>query len=691
MLRVPRLAVSDTTIDLGKHHVDVGHVLIDKPVANVVRAKDGTLSVARLAGPAAATDDHRATVAAAGPTPAPATSPTWVVTAPDLRLVGADLTVVDQGPRQPAQLHLAPLDLKIGGFALPSAGPLAVDFDTGVNGTGRVTVNGNVTYQPLGGTLKVSATGLPLVAAQPYVDDSTAMTIQSGTASLAGTASFDAKGAAGFDGGASIDGLATVDQIQQADFIKWRSLRLSGLRLHTAPFRVAIAAIDADAPFARVIIEADGGTNLKSVLSGHPSAAAPAKPAPPASASHTPPTAAPAVALPVSIGIIRVKAATADFSDFSVKPNFATGIQELSGTIKGLSGQAGTRADVNLAGKVDRYAPVTIAGKINPFAAITYTDINVAFKNLELTSLSPYSGRFAGYKIERGKLSVDLTYVVDNRKLNAQQKITVNQLQLGDRVESPDATSLPVKFAIALLKDRNGVIDLDLPMGGSLDDPEFKIWPLVRKVIFTVIEKAVTAPFSALASLFGGGEDTSYVDFAPGSADLDSGAHAKLGSVAKGLDAHPGVNIDIPSLVEPAVDAPALADARWQDFRRQQARQRLGARATDATVAQLLATPKEYESVLEGAYRVGFGHKPELPKPAPGGDPAAAAITWLETALQGQIHIGDADLDTLGRQRAAAVQSALLDGTGIDPGRVFVISSPPLAANTPLRMQLAMH
>lgn len=695
MLRVPRFVVSDTKFDLMKHRVDVGHVLVDKPVLHVVRAKDGSLSIMRLAGTASSSGTP---AEAARPAPAPASgsaAPAWVVSAPDLQLAAADVSIEDQGPRQPAHLHLAPLDVRIGGFSLPAGTPLAVDVASGINDTGHIAINGTAGYQPLDGTLKVTATALPLTAAQPYVDDSTAMTIQGGAASAAGTLHFDAKGAVTFDGSAAIDGLSTVDQVQHADFINWKSLRLGGLKLRAAPFRLAIATIDADAPFARVIIEADGSTNIKSILTGHPAKTGDTTKAPPGPApkapQHAKHAAPPAQALPVSIGIVRVAKATADFSDFSIKPNFATGIQELSGTIKGLSGQAGTRADVNLAGKVDRYAPVTITGKINPFAAVAYTDLNVAFKNLELTSLSPYSGRFAGYKIERGKLSVDLTYLIDDRKLDAKQKIIVNQLQLGERVDSPDATSLPVKFAIALLKDRNGVIDLDLPMGGSLDDPTFKIWPLVRKIIFNVIEKAVLAPFSALASLFGGGEDTSYVDFAAGSATLDAPARTKLAAIAKGLDAHPAINIDIPSLVAPDADRPALAAARWEDFRQREARTRLGAHATDATVAQLLATPKDYRSLLEGAYRSGFGHKPDLPKAAPGTDATAAAIDWLEAALKGRIQVADADLDGLARQRSAAVQAALLDGTGIDPSRVFVIAGAPLAPNAPLRMQLAMH
>jgi len=187
-----------------------------------------------------------------------------------------------------------------------------------------------------------------------------------------------------------------------------------------------------------------------------------------------------------------------DFADLSVKPNFATGIQKLEGSITGLSSQPKSRAHIDLHGSVDQFAPVSIVGDVNVLGAALYTDLTMSFHNIELSTFNPYSGKFAGYNISKGKLSTDLHYLVDGRKLDAQHHIVVDQLEFGDKTESKDAVSLPIKLAVALMKDRNGVIDLNLPVNGSLDDPQFKLGPIIWKVFVNILEKAVTAPFALL-------------------------------------------------------------------------------------------------------------------------------------------------------------------------------------------------
>jgi hypothetical protein len=400
-----------------------------------------------------------------------------------------------------------------------------------------------------------------------------------------------------------------------------------------------------------------------------------------------------------------------NFADLSIKPNFETGIQELSGTIKGLSARPDARADVQLAGQVDRYTPVKITGKVNYFAAVSYTDLHMAFRNLELTSMSPYSGKFAGYRIERGKLNVTLNYLVKKRKLEAKHKIIIDQLQLGDQVDSPDATSLPVKLAIALLKDRNGVIDLDIPVSGNLDDPKFKVWPIVWQVVINLFTKIVTSPFALLGSLFGASEEISYVDFGVGSAVLSAGAKNKLQTLAKALTERPSLNLDLPLVVKPDVDGPALAEQYWRADRERHARRRLGARASNAdSIAKLIGSAKDYRALLEGAYFEAFHRKAVVPQSvaAPGAAapqiaassrapksaapiPDSVANAWIEQQLKARITVGPSDFDALARERAQKVQAVILEGTGIDPARVFVITAPPLAPDAALRMQLALH
>ena len=707
VVQVPKLALTDTSFNLIAQSIVVGHVLIEQPHLSAVRSRDGKLSLLRLlpaAPPAAVAPPAAATAPAAAQ---PAAKP-WMVSVPDIRLNAADLTFEDQTSAGSANFHLGPVDVTVSDYALPAGKPLGVDATAVINDTGHVSAKGTVTLDPLTAKLAIVAATLPLPSLQTYADASTSLVIKSGTAGLSGTLVLDAKGAIGFEGSAGVDGLETADRALDQDFVKWRQVAVAGLKLRTSPLSVRIREVQVHEPYARVIIGANGITNIKEVLAPRAAAAdaaaiaanADAKAAAPATAEKRSvelPPQPPRAALPVEIGIVTIDKGSMNFADLSIKPNFDTGIQDLAGTIKGLSGRADARADIDMNGNVDRYSPVKITGTVNYFSAISHLDLTAKFSNLELTNLSPYSGRFAGYAIERGKMTVDLNYKVENRQLDAKHRITINQLQLGDKVDSPEATSLPVKLAIALLKDRNGVIDLDLPVNGSLDDPKFRIGPLVWKVIVNLFSKAVTAPFALLGSLFGGGEEMSYIDFPAGSAALDAASKVKLQGLVKALDARPALNLDLPPVVQPEADRAALTEARWHESIAARARTRLGAHAADpGAIEHLLATPKDYRALLEDAYREGFGHKPDIPKPAAdadaaGKDPAAQAIAWLEGELKGKISVAADDLDALGQARAAGVQAAILTGTGIDPGRVFLIAAKPLPAAATVRMQLELH
>jgi hypothetical protein len=232
---------------------------------------------------------------------------------------------------------------------------------------------------------------------------------------------------------------------------------------------------------------------------------------------------------------------------------------DLEGTIKGLSSKQGTRAQVDLRGNVDRYAPALINGELNLLSASAYSDMKLDFRNIELTSITPYSGYFAGYQIRKGKLAVELTYRIKDRKLDAGHHVVVDQLELGDKVDSPEATTLPVRLAIALLKDRNGVIDLNLPVTGSLDDPKFRLGPLIWKVFVNLIVKVATAPFSFIGSLFGGNDtQVNQIVFAPGSAVLPETDAQRLAALVKGMVDRPALQLEVPAANSADVDRAAL-------------------------------------------------------------------------------------------------------------------------------------
>src|SRR6185437_8380653 len=283
---------------------------------------------------------------------------------------------------------------------------------------------------------------------------------------------------------------------------------------------------------------------------------------------------------------------------------------------KGLSSDPSSRATVSLKGKVDRYAPVDISGVVNLLSAKTYSDISMKFRGLELTRMTPYSVRFAGYKIASGTLDADLHYKVDHGTLNADHTLVIDQLQLGDQVPSPHATKLPLRLAVALLKDRDGVIRIGLPVTGSLNNPQFSLGPLIGKALLHLLEKAVTAPFALLGHAFGGGPDMNRIDFAPGSATLLPAAQSRLAALAKALAQRPQLQLQVPAVFAPDVDRPALARHHLRDellalaqtgaARRPQGR---GARPEAPTTPvghEVLQLPAEHYRLLRTAYQNAF-------------------------------------------------------------------------------------
>jgi hypothetical protein len=519
-----------------------------------------------------------------------------------------------------------------------------------------------------------------------------------------------------FSGNINVDKLHTVDDALRDDFVNWDRLDIFGLNYSKGPDRLDIEQIVARKPYARVIIESDESMNVKRVLTA-PGAAAPGTPAPGATpaaatapaarargsakreASTPPATASASGTMPVSIKKVVVESGQANFTDLSVMPNFSTGIQALAGTVTGISSKAASRAKVDLHGSVGQYAPVAITGEFNVLGPKLYTDIAMSFRNMELTIFNPYSGKFAGYNISKGKLTTELHYKVDGRKLDAQHHLVIDQLEFGDKTASKDAVSLPVKLAVSLLKDRNGVIDLNLPVTGSLDDPKFRLAPIIWKVFVNILEKAVTAPFALLGSLFGGGPDIQFIDFQPGASTLDPAASEKAKAVGKALVERPQLKIEVPIAVVPDLDRSALVAARFTA--------ELGAaqsvKGSSKKAAAATGTPPSYDELdpsaklelLSRLYAKDFGTEPKFPdavssiKSKP--DIATAKADFLEKAIREHIQVGEGDLQTLGQDRAKALQQVLLADPQVSADRVFLVANDKaIAKDGVVRLELTL-
>ncbi len=615
----------------------------------------------------------------------------WQVSIPLIRFRNLAFGLEDRSLSPAPAFTLKPLNVTIEGYSTAPGTTVKVDLDATLNERGSVKVTATTNLDTLATAAELDVSGVELALAQPYIAQETSLTLTSGTLAAKGKLTYaevPPGSELGFAGDARIAGLRTVDNVLREDFVKWDELRLDGVEYRSAPESLRIRTVDARSPFARVIIGPDGTTNISAILAA-PGATATAVPGPtvgPAEARtgesiavvrapEPRPAAAEAAPFPVRIGTVRISDGSAKFADFTTRPNFAIGIEKLKGTVTGLSSAASSRAKVELDGQVDRFSPVTIRGDVNPLAAETFLDMAMTFRNVELASFTPYSGRFAGYSIRQGKLSVDLDYEVNERKLDADHKFVIDQLELGDKVESPDAVGLPLKLAVALLKDRNGVIDLDLPVTGDLDDPQFRIGPIVWKVLVNLLTKAVTAPFALLGSLFGGGEDLNLISFAGGEASIDPAGQEKIGSLVKALTERPGLRLSVPAVFNRAADEPALREAGLQAQLVAARKAELAAKrqpVDDVTFASISAEPRDFERLLVAAHRQVYGKDAPLPEPPPEATDPAPRIPLLVDALRQRVTVTDTEFFALAKGRAEAVQALLLTGTDIDPGRVFL-------------------
>jgi hypothetical protein len=608
----------------------------------------------------------------------------------DIKKVGIDnwsARLEDRSLKRPAVTTIEPLKLVMQDISTKSGARGKIDLHAAVNKTGKLAVSGDFGMAPLHTNLALDLQSVDIMQVQPYITDQINIMLTRADMSGKGTLQIDeAKNGdlqGGFKGDLTLSNLATVDKLSTSEFLRWKSLYFGGMDVRLSPLALNIEQITLSDFFARVILDQTGRINLqdikvsstggvqKSVTEAQP-AVAPAPIAPVAQKSAvlpTPPKPASDIP-PIKIRKLTLQGGHVRFTDNFIKPNYTANLMKFGGNVSGLSSDANTSANVNLKGQVNS-APLTIDGKINPLKGDLSMDIKAAVNGMELAPLSPYSGRYIGYGIEKGKLSFDVAYKVENRVLTAQNRLVLEQLTLGDKIESPTATTLPVSFALSLLRDRNGVIDINLPIGGSLDDPQFSVGGLIVQVIVNVITKAVTAPFTLLGSLFGGGEELSVLEFDAGRARINDAGESKLKSMSKMLLDRPALKLEITGRSDPETDREGLKKASIdRKVRALKLKDTVG-RGESADTASITITPQEYPALLKRVYKDADFKKPRnmvgLQKDIP--------VEEMENLLSANATVSDDDLNSLANRRAQAVKDWLIGEGKVPDTRIFILGS----------------
>ncbi len=649
-IEVPEIGVTGMDVDFTGRTVTIGEVATRKGTVRTTRDKDGAIDLANLFSPTK--ENTRKTA------PPP---PEWLVQVKKTALLGYSVTLVDRTPKDPVTVKVSPLDVTIENFSTETNRRGRLSLTATVNGTGKVAVGGAVGVTPLSADLDLDARTIDLVPFQPYVTDRINISLKGANVSAKGKLALGAQDKTirtTYAGEILVSKLDTVDKTTSEKFLTWDSLHLDGISVGTNPLSVEIREVALTDFYSRLIVTPEGTLNVQGIVRTE-------EPVPAGETAETnePPT-------PVSIPSVSLQGGRIHFTDYFIKPNYSATLLEIGGRISGLSSEETQMADVDLRGKLENYAPLEIKGKINPLRNDLFLDLKVDFKDMDLSPLTPYSGRYAGYTIEKGKLSLGLEYRIVERKLTASNNVFLDQFTFGDPVESPDATKLPVRLAVALLKNRSGEIKLDLPVSGSLDDPQFRLGQVIVKLVVNLLVKAATSPFALLGAVFGGGEELSYLEFDYGKDTPGGTGEAKLKTLAKALRERPSLKLEIAGHVDGEKDREALRNLLFDRKVRSQKRKDLVSKGGEAPpLDNVVVDAKEYPKYLERAYRAE-----EFPKPRNFiGMVKDLPVPEMEKLMFTYLQVTDDDLRLLAQRRAQAVKDFLVQSKQVEPERVFLV------------------
>ncbi|MFC1857584.1 DUF748 domain-containing protein, partial [Thermodesulfobacteriota bacterium] len=553
-------------------------------------------------------------------------------------------------------------------------GQFALSMTSGKEG--KLAIQGPITVQPMTANLEIRLEQLDVSSIQPYFSEKVKLIVTDGRFSAEGDVDValkeDSSPTFRYQGKVWVSSFASVDKKEVNDFVKWESLYLSGVDIGLNPTKILIDEVALNGYYNQLTINPDGSININTILAlGKADAEAQPDKEGKEEIKET------KTELPeIRINTVNLQGGTIKFSDKLNKPNFETDLLQLGGRISGLSSDKEARADVFLKGVKDDSSPLEIKGKINPFGENLFADVKLSFRDIELSPFSPYSGKYLGYILEKGKLHLDLEYKVVGSQLQAKNIAYLDQLTLGDKVDSPEATSLPIKLGIALLKDRDDRIVLDLPVTGDLDDPEFSVGGIVLKMVMNMFAKIVTAPFAALGAMFGGGEELSYIEFETGSFDIDASAGEKLDTLAKALYDRPALDLEIQGEVNPEKDLEALRTLRFNNLVKAEKLKEMVKQGQDApSVDQIELVPDEYEVYVKMAYEAA-----EFPKPRDAeGRIKKLPPSEMEKLLITSIEITNDDLRLLAYDRASNAKEYIHETGQIGSERMFIVE-PQLAA-----------
>ena len=663
-MSIPAFNVEGIQLDLQKQAIDIAKVHSANARFEAWMDPGGAINFQTLFTPVGGNEaPPTPTTAKAKPekTPKP-----WTIAVDEIALRNYRAAFEDRTLSRPGHVDVSAMNLTVKDVQIPFRKPLPVDLSLKLNETGTIGVQGKVTVEPLIVDAALKLEHIDIHPFQPYLDQFLNADVQDGAIDLKGALHFAKEHPneplLRFQGDLAVNQLAVVDRKEFDNVVTWKGLVVNRVALDVEPTAVKIAEVVWQEPSMQMVVEADGQLNVSQLAASPPSGDQAAAEQSEAKKSPT------KAAEPVSVTIDQVKLVklAARFEDRSIEPNVKTSLTEFGGTIKGLSSKQLKKADVNLTGRIGRAARLNIVGKINPLSEDAFTDLVITLGGMDLTPVGSYSGKYAGYGLSKGKLSLDLKYKVSQKVLEAENLVQVDQLTFGEKTNSPEATSLPVPLIVGLLKDRKGLIEVDMPIRGDLNDPDFKYGKVVLLTLLNLLTKVVASPFSLMGKLVPGGgneEELQFIEFEPGSAALlDSEVH-KLESLEKALVERAGLRLDIKGTTDATRDVAELQTRKL--------REQLFAMSCGKKPDQEELSPKEEQRLVEKLYA-------KLPAPDPSvtpAEPTQPTVEDMKRKLAAAIKISPSELEELAHQRAEAIRGHLLEGGKLTEERVALLDA----------------
>ena len=665
LVRVSLFDVNGIHVDLLKQQIQISEVSTSDSEIKAWLQADGQINYQSLFASETEGVEPQATETEA--------SDPWQISLDQLSLNNYRIDFTDYSQAKPVEMRLDQLALNVKDYRNVDAQRLPIQLDTRFNQFGHIKLDGDIGLSPFSANFTVDLQGIVLKAFQTYVDPYVNLELADGDFNTRGNLQVKEGDelSVNYQGDANINSLITRDKVKNLDFVKWGNLELKQMTLDVAKQDYKLGRVIFDQPYVRFTKKKDGSNNVSDVMvakaNNPPKVQGADKKSKNAQSSDSP---------VITIGKIELKQGTSDFADYSLVLPFVVKMNNLDGEVDGFSSDTDNAVKLQLQGKVRDLASVKIAGKYQLQSGDS--DISLSFKHLPLPLVTPYMAEFAGYKIEKGQMALDLKYEIKAGQLSAHNKIFIDQLVLGDKVESPKAVSLPLKFAVALLKDANGKINLDFPVTGSLEDPKFSVGSLISDVLANLVTKTVSAPFDAMASLFDTDEDLSTASFAAGSSELTEAEKAKLNQIVKGLQTKPGLVLEIRGAAYQDLDWPVMRYDALVDILKKMKSGELRDKGEKIRSEYIELSNDEYKRLLAKFYAEVFPKKIDYSlfgKPRIKDQPDADFYTVARDELEAVMKPDPVRLNELAVSRADSIVKYLIEQGGIDRNRLYILAT----------------